>query len=88
MFLCIFSTTKSICTLRLKLFACLFSDIQTKNKFLDRSEFYRFVHLSESAKDPFEPGCLGRQAVSLIEVDSTGFVVVKKGRKFASKVNR
>lgn len=88
MFLYIFSTTKSICALRLKLFACLFLDLYTKNEFLDRSEFYRVVRLSESAKDLFEPGCLRRQAVSLIEVESTGFVRVKKGRKFASKVNR
>lgn len=46
------------------------------------------MHLPESAKDPYEPGWLGRQAVSFIEVESTGLVTVKKGRKFASKANR
>lgn len=46
------------------------------------------MHLTESAKDPFESGWLGRQTVSFIEVKATGLVRVKKGRKFASKVNR
>lgn len=46
------------------------------------------MHLPESAKDPFGPGWLERQAVSFSEVESTGLVRVKKGRKFASKANR